>query len=601
MREVYARIFDLLSPRERRRFYILVVLVTLMGLFDVLGVASVLPFLAVVANPDTVGESRWLSWFYDVSGAQSLHGFMMILGFTVFGFVLVTTLVRAGAFYALTYFTKMRIMTLATRLMEVYLSQPYGWFLKRNSADLGKTVLQEVMMVVNGPITAAMRLLANGVMLALLVGLLFVIEPGAALGAAVLFGGTYGLIFVATRRQLTRMGRGRVDASRAQFQIVQEALGGIKAVKLMALERSYLTRFQKPAHASARHQAGVTLIAELPRQLLEVIAFGGMVLFVLWLLARRDGMIGDVLPILGVYAFAAARMFPTIQSVFSSISEIRYGKPALDQLHAELMQHRGDTLPGEAATLPAPLHLTRELVLEDVTFAFPEAERPALDRLSLTIPAHSIIGIVGSTGAGKTTLVDTILGLLTPQSGRMLVDGQEIGAGNVRAWQRSIGYVPQDIYLTDDSIAANIAFGVPANRIDMDAVIAAAKVAELHDFIVERLPEGYATPVGERGTRLSGGQRQRIGIARAVYGNPDMLVFDEATSALDNLTERAIMDAVRSLGHSKTIILIAHRLSTVRQCDVVFLLDKGRVVAADRYDGLVETNDHFRALHEATA
>lgn len=600
MRDVYARIFDLLSPRERRRFYVLVVLVTLMGLFDVLGVASVLPFLAVVSNPDAVAESRWLSWFYQVSGAQSLHGFMMILGFTVFAFVLVTTLVRAGAFYALTYFTKMRIMTLATRLLEVYLSQPYGWFLQRNSADLGKTVLQEVMLVVNGPITAAMRLLANGVMLALLVGLLFVIEPGAALGAAVLFGGTYGLIFVATRAKLTRMGRGRVDASRAQFQIVQEALGGIKAVKLMALERGYLARFQKPAHASARHQAGVTLIAELPRQLLEVIAFGGMVLFVLWLLARREGMIGDVLPVLGVYAFAAARMFPTIQSVFASISEIRYGQPALDQLHAELMQHQGDTLPAETP-LAEPLHLTRELVLQDVTFAFPEAERPALDGLSLTIPAHSIIGIVGSTGAGKTTLVDTILGLLTPQSGRMLVDGQKIGPGNVRAWQRSIGYVPQDIYLTDDSIAANIAFGVPAHRIDMQAVIAAAKVAELHAFIMDRLPEGYATPVGERGARLSGGQRQRIGIARAVYGNPDMLVFDEATSALDNLTERAIMDAVRSLGHSKTIILIAHRLSTVRQCDVVFLLDKGRVVAADRYDGLVKTNDHFRALHEATA
>lgn len=599
MRDVYGLIFDLLSQHERRRFWILVILVMIMGLFDVLGVASVLPFLAVVANPDAVGESRWLAWFYDISGANSVSQFMMILGFTVFLFVLCTTLVRAAAFYALTYFTKMRIVSLATRLMEVYLSQPYGWFLTRNSADLGKTVLQEVMLVVNGPVTSAMRLLANGVMLALLVGFLFVMEPMAALGGAVLFGGTYGLIFLATRTQLTRMGTGRVDASREQFQIVQEALGGIKAVKLMALERSYLNRFRKPAHASAKHQAGVTLISELPRQLLEVIAFGGMVLFVLWLLARRDGMIGDVLPVLGVYAFAAARMFPTIQSVFASISEIRYGKPALEQLHAELTQAQAATLPD--GTPVAALPLKRELVLDRVTFVFPQADRPALDSLSLTIPANTIVGIVGSTGAGKTTLVDTILGLLTPQSGRMLIDGQEIGPDNVRRWQRSIGYVPQDIYLTDDSIAANIAFGVEPDRIDHAAVIRAAKVAELHDFITNALPEGYDTRVGERGTRLSGGQRQRIGIARAVYGNPDMLVFDEATSALDNLTERAIMDAVRALGHSKTIILIAHRLSTVRHCDVVFLLEKGRVVAADRYDGLVKSNDHFRALHNATA
>ena len=254
-------------------------------------------------------------------------------------------------------------------------------------------------------------------------------------------------------------------------------------------------------------------------------------------------------------------MFPTIQSVFASISEIRYGRPALDQLHAELMRHVADRLPEGAA--PAPLPLKRELVLDRVTFAFPDADRPALDALSLTIPAHSIVGIVGSTGAGKTTLVDTILGLLVPQSGRLVVDGQEIGPDNVRRWQRSIGYVPQDIYLTDDSIAANIAFGVPVAEIDMAAVIAAATVAELHDFIMETLPEGYDTPVGERGTRLSGGQRQRIGIARAMLKNPPLLLLDEATSALDSEVEAEIQAALAEAMADKTVIAIAHRLSTI--------------------------------------
>ena len=597
MRDAYRKIFELFDLRERRRFAVLVLLVMAMGLFDVLGVASILPFLAVVSNPDTINQSDWLSWFRDVSGARTVTGFMMVLGFTVFVFVLVTTIFRALTFYALTRFTKMRMVSLATRLMEVYLSQPYIWFLGRHSSDLGKTILSEVTLVVNGPITAAMRLLANGVMLSLLVLFLFVMEPLAAIGGVVIFGGTYGLIFLATRMRLSQMGQGRVEANKAQFQIIHEAMAGIKNVKIRSLERSYLERFRIPSHANARQQAGLALISELPRQLLEVIAFGGMVLFVLWLLARNDGVIGDVVPILGVYAFAAARMFPTIQQLFSAISEIRFGKPALDQLHAELTQSTGLRLPDRAA---AAIPLKQSLELDRVTFAFPNAGRAALKDLSLTIAANTTVGIVGSTGAGKTTTVDIILGLLTPQGGQLRVDGVVIDESNVRGWQRSVGYVPQEIFLIDDTVASNIAFGVPAAEIDMEAVKAAARVAELHDF-VQTLPQGYATEVGERGARLSGGQRQRIGIARALYANPDILVFDEATSALDNLTERAIMAAIGALGHSKTIVVIAHRLSTVRHCDLVYLLEGGRVVAADHYDGLVEKNDHFRALHEATA
>ena len=469
--------------------------------------------------------------------------------------------------------------------------------LGRHSPDRGKTILSEVTLVVNGPITAAMRLLANGVMLALLVVFLFAMEPLAALGGVVIFGGTYGLIFLATRVKLTRMGKGRVEANKAQFQIIHEAMAGIKNVKIRGLERSYLERFRIPSHANARQQAGLALISELPRQLLEVIAFGGMVLFVLWLLARNDGVIGDIVPILGVYAFAAARMFPTIQQLFSAISEIRFGKPALDQLHRELLQGTGARLP-EGQAKPIPLRETLEL--DRVTFAFPNAERAALRELSLVIKANTTVGIVGSTGAGKTTCVDLILGLLSPQSGALRVDGTVIDEDNVRGWQKSVGYVPQEIFLIDDTVAANIAFGVPRDEIDIEAVRAAARVAELDEFVMT-LPQGYATEVGERGARLSGGQRQRIGIARALYSNPDILVFDEATSALDNLTERAIMAAIGALGHSKTIVVIAHRLSTVRHCDMVYLLRDGRVEAADHYEGLVAKNDHFRALHEATA
>ncbi|EWG99105.1 hypothetical protein Q427_26930 [Halomonas sp. BC04] len=245
------------------------------------------------------------------------------------------------------------------------------------------------------------------------------------------------------------------------------------------------------------------------------------------------------------------------------------------------------------------MSLSRGIRLEDITYRYPQAERPALDQLSLEIPARTTVGLVGSTGSGKTTTVDIILGLLTSQHGQLVVDGTPITADNVRAWQRAIGYVPQHIYLADDTVAANIAFGLPADKIDMQAVERAARIANLHDFVVNDMDHGYDTQVGERGVRLSGGQRQRIGIARALYRDPEVLVLDEATSALDNITEQAVMEAVHNLGHRKTIILIAHRLSTVEACDRIFLLKHGRLDGTGRYDELLADNANFQSMVNA--
>jgi ABC-type multidrug transport system fused ATPase/permease subunit len=257
--------------------------------------------------------------------------------------------------------------------------------------------------------------------------------------------------------------------------------------------------------------------------------------------------------------------------------------------------------PDRSSAAATPLRLTGRLELVDVHYSYPKAERAALEGLDLAIEANTTVGIVGGTGAGKTTTVDVILGLLVPQAGELRVDGVPVIAANRRAWQNSIGYVPQAIFLTDDSVAANIAFGLPPEEIDHAAVERAARIAELHDFVTDELPDGYATRVGERGVRLSGGQRQRIGIARALYHDPDVLILDEATSALDNLTEKAVMDAVHNLGHAKTIVLIAHRLSTVRDCDTIFMLERGRVIAQGRYDALLETSQKFRAMAAGAA
>jgi ATP-binding cassette, subfamily B, bacterial PglK len=597
MIETFSKIFDLLDARERRNFFLLVGLSLLLGLVEAVGVLSILPFIAVASNPDAIAQSEILTRLYDWFGFESTQSFLIALGVLVFVILVGGIAVRAVTFYALTRFGRMRALSLGRKLLYRYLSQPYAWHLDRHTARLSTRVLSEVQQVVDGSVLAAMQLIAHGAVTLCIVGLLFVVEPIAALAV----GGTlclaYGLVFLMVRRWLLRLGQTKVEANAQRFRVTQEALSGIKDVKLMGLEEPYLGRFSAAARRFVRVQATQALINELPRNALEALVFGAMILFVLWVLATRQGNMIEALPILGLYAFAGVRLFPALQKLYSTFARVRFGKPALDSLHADL------TAPIEGQTVapyegPA-VRLRETLELHEVVYKFAAADRPALDRLDLRIEARTTVGIVGATGAGKTTAVDVMLGLLTPQAGEMRVDGTRIDGSNLRAWQRSVGYVPQSIYLLDDTVAANIAFGLKPNAIDRAAVERAARVAKLHDFVTE-LPKGYDTLVGERGARLSGGQRQRVGIARALYRDPDVLVFDEATSALDNLTEKAVMEAIEELGREKTIIMIAHRLTTVRRCDVIFYLEAGRVVAIGTYDELLGTNTRFRALHEAT-
>jgi ABC-type multidrug transport system fused ATPase/permease subunit len=370
----------------------------------------------------------------------------------------------------------------------------------------------------------------------------------------------------------------------------------IKDVKILGVERPFLERFAGPTRRMAVVQAKGAVISEAPRYLLEAMALGAMLVLILYLLFSGTGTLVDILPTLGIFAFAGMRVFPALQTIYRELGKLRVSKPAVDELFADMMETRARALDWPAEAEGPRLALGDRLELDAVAYAYPAANRTALAGLDLTVPARSTLGIVGGTGAGKTTLVDLILGLLWPDAGAIRVDGVAVTKVNLRAWQDNIGYVPQQISLIDDSVAANIAFGVPKERVDMAAVERAARIAELHGFVTTELPQGYATRVGDRGVRLSGGQRQRIGIARALYRDPDVLILDEATSALDNLTEKAVMDAVHNLGRAKTIIMIAHRLSTVQGCDAIIMMEQGRIVARGTYEELLGTNLKFRAM-----
>jgi len=335
----------------------------------------------------------------------------------------------------------------------------------------------------------------------------------------------------------------------------------------------------------------------VPYYLIEAIAFGGIILISIFMLTGNGDdnvALGGILPILGLYAFAAYRIKPAVQNIFQGFTGLRFGRATVDNLYADIYQ--GNSTEQLPVQKPLKLRVKHSIALDNLTYTYPNAIKPALNDLNIVIPVGSSLGIVGSTGAGKTTFVDVILGLLRPELGAITIDGKPVGENILRAWQQSLGYVPQDIFLTDATVAENIALGVPMHKIDIDQVEHCASLAQVSEFILNELPYQYETLVGERGVRLSGGQRQRIGIARALYHNPEVLVFDEATSALDSITEKAVMEAIDALTQQKTIILIAHRLSTVRNCNQIVLLDQGVIKAKGTFEELSNGSDEFRAM-----
>lgn len=589
------KLFDLLTPVERKRAWLLMAMILIMAFLDMLGVASILPFMTVVANPEVVQTNPLLSRAYHESsalGIRTTEHFLFALGGVVLLLLVASLSFKALTSYAQIHFARMREYTIGKRLIEGYLHQPYSWFLNRHSADLGKAILSEVSIVIGGSIIPLITLLAqSSVAIALLI-LLLVVDPILAVSVGVVLALAYGAMFAMVSGWLKRLGQARTKANRERFTAVVEAFGAAKEIKVGGLEQAFVQRFSAPAEEYAKGQSIAQVISQLPRFALEAIAFGGMLLVILYLMATR-GSFSSSLPVVALYAFAGYRLMPALQQIYQSVTQLRFASSALDAMHEDLSRLRSIDVHQDK---PAALPLTRAIKLDNVSYCYPNAERSALTNLDITIPAKTTVGFVGSTGSGKTTAIDVILGLLEPQHGCLIVDGQVVTSSNRRAWQRNIGYVPQHIYLADDTVSANIAFGVNARDIDNLAVERAAKIANLHEFVISELPERYATTVGERGVRLSGGQRQRIGIARALYHNPQVLILDEATSALDNLTEKTVMDAVKKLSHDVTIILIAHRLSTVRECDQIFLLEHGKVQACGTYNQLIVNSHKFASM-----
>ncbi len=562
------KVWFLFTSAERRKAIWMLLLALLMAVTETLGVISIMPFLMVLAQPSIIEGNQSLHTLYTRLAFTEPRSFIVALGLTSIVLVIGSSAFKTVTQHLLNRFVHLLRHSISSRLMARYLGQPYEFFLTRNSAELSKTILAEVDMLMGNLIQPMSQVIVQGIMVLAMLALVFAYNPWTALAIVLVVGTLYGLIYGLVRKRLRRMGAEMQAVNKERYQACNEALHGIRDIKVSHAEATYQQRYSQASRTQARHLAATDTLSQTPLYLVEATGYTGLIIIALVLLTQ-NGDIAQVLPALGLYGFAAYRMLPAAQIMYRGFARLKFASATLDLLQRDMTLPE----PPQADQATAALPLTREIRLRGIRYAYPASPRkPVLESFDLTIPANTSIGIAGASGAGKSTVMDVLLGLLSPQVGTVSVDGIELTQSNLTRWHQSIGYVPQHIYLADTSVAENIAFGVPKDQIDMEAVKRAAHAAQIHDFVVNELPQGYETHVGDRGIRLSGGQRQRIGIARALYRDPAVLCMDEATSALDGETEAAVNGSIRSLSKQKTIILIAHRETSLSSCETVLNL-----------------------------
>ena len=576
--DLIRRVLFLARPYGRAKLAGVFSLSLAQALFQVIGITSIFPFLAIAADPERIRRSHFGTRFLELFPPMENRELLLIAGVIAIAALLASNVVNLVAEYARTRYAHNFGHWLRVRLLRQMASQPYTYFLQRNSGDLLKKVMGDVMNYSSGVLLPLLDSFARGLTAIFLLATLFLVQPVIALSAATVLGAFYVIIF----RVLARKRREANESLRVSFggsyREAQQLLSGIKPVKIHRAEEHFLTRFARHSAVVAQMNARVPVFSNSPRYLVEPLAFGGLVLAVL-LLALKGREFSDILPNVGVMALAGYRLLPSVQLLYGQLTSISSMRNAMDEVYDEFVAAETDksvapAIHGNALVPARPLSWKDAITLREVSFRYPGALRPAVDGLCLSISKDSSLGVIGPTGSGKSTLVDLLLGLYQPTAGEILIDGRPLTSALVPSWQATIGYVPQDIFLIDDTIARNVAFGLPDNEIDPARLREACAMAQILEFIEGELPDGFDTKTGERGVRLSGGQRQRIGLARALYHRPSLLVLDEATSALDMATEARLLEALRSLAGKLTMVVAAHRLSAVENCDQLLNLSE---------------------------
>lgn len=586
-------ILDLLNKKEKKQLILILFLLIIMGFLELLGVGSVGPFISLITNPNIINNNTYLKAAYSYFDFSNETSFIITFGIATILLIAVSNLFFIFVNFILNYYSGKTRYSIATRFLEKYLRQPYIFYLTINTSTLTKNIMDDINTIVTRILLWCLNLASSFIISFFIILLLIIINPLLAFTISGILGISYLIIFSFVRYFLIKKGKEREIQNKYRFKYINEIFNGIKDIKILGKEQVFLKYFSDVTKKHSMNDVMYNFINENTKYIFEAIAIGSLLGIIIFMISSGSNL-EIFLPILTIYTFGAYRLLPSLQNIFKAIASIKYYLPILQNLHNDYaLLPDGRDLPSE--DIPR-ISFDKEIQLKNIFFHYPNIDNNIIKDQNLIIKANTSIGIVGPTGCGKTTLVDIILGLLEPQNGKILIDDTEVTDENLRNWQKNLGYVPQSIFLSDDTIRRNIAFGIPSEKIDDDAVIFAARLANIHDFIINDLEEGYNTIIGERGIRLSGGQRQRIGIARATYHDPPVLIFDEATSSLDTLTENVVIEAINNLNHKKTIIIIAHRLTTVKYCDIIYLMNNGTIVDSGTYDKLYTNNKSFKRL-----
>jgi ATP-binding cassette, subfamily B, bacterial PglK len=587
--ETFRKALHVIGRENRSRWALLVALALVASGLEILGAALVYLLLALIADPGgevalpLVGDIRAT---FDIGSTTLLLGLAGVMAL----FFLVRSAVHVLEIYAQNRIAHLYGARLAKRLMLGYLSMPYAFHLTRGSADLIRNTQKVVQQLIGQIFLPFIRVVAEIVLVSGMLGFLFVVAAGETLLAVLIIGGTAAVMLRVVQPRLKRLGRLSHHMERDTLAALQQSFHGIRDIKVLGRERAFASIYGEARTQLARASYLHATARDLPRTVMELALLGFILTVFVFSVVVQDGAEGT-LSMLGLFAYAGLRIQPSLQRIIGGLNDLRFATAPLDDLTRDLRMIEGLAPPRREAE---PLPFAQAIRLERVSFRYDGADRDAVHEVDLTIVPGEVLGICGPTGGGKTTLTDLITGLLQPTSGRITVDGTDL-IDHARRWHAALGVVPQMVFLVDDSLRRNIALGLPDPDIDEDAIDEAVELAQLQKF-VQSLPEGLDTRVGERGVRISGGERQRISIARALYRRPHVLVFDEGTSALDNTTESELMAALERLRGSHTILLVAHRLSTVQKADRIVFMQHGEAVALGTYDSLLESSPEFRAL-----
>lgn len=600
MLKLIKELFHLLTPSQRRRFYLLQILVTIMAMAEVVGVASIAPFMALVGDISVLEGNNLLARIYIEMEMEKPYDFIFFVGLVVLATLILSALLSILTTWRLAMFAAEVGTENADRLFTHYLKQNWLFHASGSSSQLVKQIATEAPRVTDLIILPLILMVSKIVLVIFFLIAIVVYNPVVALTGLVVLGFFYLLIYVVARKRLMLNGNTLSEVATLRFRLMSEAFGGIKDILLLNRKDNFIKQFERSGKEFAYARGNNHVLWQVPRYFMELLAFGAMIVLVLYLISSYQGNLGTVLPILAVYALAGFKLLPAFQQIYASAGQIKGNIAAFEAIRSDLLNLQAESQvdashPTSDTQMREQLAPRNSITLSNIKFTYPNKEKPALNQFSMHIAANSVVGIVGPSGSGKSTAIDILLSLVKPQEGELRVDKTLITESNYQSWQKSIGFVPQSIFLSEGSIAENVAFGIPENEINFEQVNKALDLAHLTELL-SSLKQGVSTKVGERGVQLSGGQRQRIGIARALYSDAKVLVFDEATSALDGVSEKLIMDAIHEFSGKKTIIMIAHRLKTVQKCDQIFYIDNGKVLDQGTYEFLINKNENFRRM-----